>query len=61
MRLPSVFPSIRRAGMALADALLKRGVAEALDEVISPIRNHFEKDPSARRLFEVVRTAETTR
>ena len=45
----------------LHPADLKRGVAEALDEVISPIRNHFEKDPSARRLFEVVRTAETTR
>ncbi len=40
---------------------LKRGVAEALDDIISPIRSHFEKDPSARRLYDVVRAAETTR
>jgi len=46
---------------ALHPADLKRGVAEALDEVISPIRSHFEKDPSARRLYDLVRSAETTR
>jgi tyrosyl-tRNA synthetase len=40
---------------------LKRGVANALDRIIDPIRVHFEKDPSAKRLLDVVRSAETTR
>jgi len=40
---------------------LKRGVGEALDGIIAPIREHFEKDPHARRLYETVRSAETTR
>jgi hypothetical protein len=40
---------------------LKRGVGEAMDEIISPIREHFEKDPSARKMYESVRAAETTR
>jgi tyrosyl-tRNA synthetase len=40
---------------------LKKGVADALDQIIDPIRTHFEKDPSARRLYEVVKSAETTR
>jgi tyrosyl-tRNA synthetase len=46
---------------ALHPADLKKGVAEALDEIISPIRSHFEKDPSAKRLFTLVKSAETTR
>jgi tyrosyl-tRNA synthetase len=40
---------------------LKKGVGMALDALISPIRDHFEKDPQARRLYEAVRAAETTR
>jgi len=49
-----------RAG-SLHPADLKRSVAAALDEVVSPIRTHFEKDPSARRLYDAVRKAEITR
>jgi tyrosyl-tRNA synthetase len=45
----------------LHPADLKRGVGEALNEIISPIREHFEKDPSARKLYESVKAAETTR
>jgi tyrosyl-tRNA synthetase len=45
----------------LHPADLKNGVGAALDEIIAPIRGHFEKDPPARRLYETVRTAETTR
>ena len=40
---------------------LKLGVARALDEIISPIRTHFEKDPGARRLYDFVKSAESTR
>ncbi len=54
--LESVFAEGR-----LHPADLKRGVGEALDEIISPIRNHFVKDPKARRLYEAVRAAEATR
>ncbi len=46
---------------SLHPADLKRGVADALDEIISPIRSHFEKDPQASRLYEAVRSAEGTR
>jgi tyrosyl-tRNA synthetase len=46
---------------SLHPADLKRGVGEALDGIIRPIRDHFEKDPSARRLYEVVKSTETTR
>ena len=49
-----------RAG-TLHPADLKKGVGEALDAIIAPIRSHFEKDPSARRLYETVRASETTR
>lgn len=45
----------------LHPADLKRGVAESLDMIIAPIREHFEKDPSAHRLYQAVKTAETTR
>jgi len=45
----------------LHPADLKKGVGEALDEIISPIREHFVKDPQARRLYETVKAAETTR
>jgi tyrosyl-tRNA synthetase len=49
-----------RAG-SLHPADLKKGVAESLDTLVSPIREHFEKDPSSRRLLEAVRNAEVTR
>lgn len=40
---------------------LKNGVAEAVDGLIKPIRRHFEKNKKARRLFELVKSAEITR
>ena len=46
---------------ALHPADLKRSVATAIDEILAPIRTHFEKDPSAKRLYESVRAAEVTR
>ncbi len=45
----------------LHPADLKKGVATALDAVVAPIRAHFEKDPSARRLYDAVKSAEVTR
>ena len=45
----------------LHPADLKKGVGEALEGIIAPIREHFVKDPHARKLYETVRTAETTR
>jgi tyrosyl-tRNA synthetase len=45
----------------LHPADLKKGVADALETMVAPIRVHFEKDPSARRLFESVESAEVTR
>ncbi|MCD6371764.1 MAG: tyrosine--tRNA ligase [Candidatus Aenigmarchaeota archaeon] len=40
---------------------LKNGVAEYLDLIIEPIREHFEKNEKARALFEIVKSAEATR
>ncbi len=45
----------------LHPADLKNAVAEALDQIISPIREHFEKDPHARKLYEFVKQQEITR
>ncbi len=45
----------------LHPADLKKAVGESLNDIIAPIRDHFVKDPSARRLYESVSTAETTR
>jgi tyrosyl-tRNA synthetase len=45
----------------LHPADLKSGVAGALEQVVRPIREHFEKDPSARRLYLAVKSTETTR
>jgi len=45
----------------LHPADLKKGVGEALEGIIAPIRKHFVKDPYARKLYETVRAAETTR
>jgi tyrosyl-tRNA synthetase len=43
---------------ALHPADLKQAVASSLDKIISPIRDHFVKDPGARRLYEAVKEAE---
>jgi len=40
---------------------LKNSVAEYLDKMIVPIRNHFEKNPRAKKLYEFVKHQETTR
>jgi tyrosyl-tRNA synthetase len=40
---------------------LKNAVAAALDVLIAPIREHFEKDKKARKLYQIVKSAETTR
>lgn len=48
-------------GGDLHPADLKKSVAQSLDSIISPIRSHFEKDPSARRLYVAVKSSETTR
>ncbi|MCS7117439.1 MAG: tyrosine--tRNA ligase [Thaumarchaeota archaeon] len=40
---------------------LKRAVARALDELIDPIRRHFETNARARELYEFVSSAEITR
>jgi tyrosyl-tRNA synthetase len=45
----------------LHPADLKKGVGEYLDRIIAPIREHFEKDPSARKLYLTVKEAEATR
>jgi len=40
---------------------LKNATAEALDKIIEPIRNHFEKNKKARELYETVKKSEITR
>ncbi len=45
----------------LHPADLKSGVAEALDKLIKPVREHFRKDPRARKLYEFLREQEITR
>lgn len=40
---------------------LKKSLARYLDELIEPIRNHFEEDEKARKLYEFVRKQEVTR
>ena len=40
---------------------LKNTVAEKLNELIRPIREHFEKDKKAGRLYEIVKQQEITR
>jgi len=45
----------------LHPADLKRGVAASLDRIISPVREHFLKDPKARKLYEAVKLAEKGR
>jgi tyrosyl-tRNA synthetase len=40
---------------------LKNSVAEVLEKLIKPIREHFEKNPKARELYETIKKAEVTR
>jgi tyrosyl-tRNA synthetase len=40
---------------------LKNSVADALDKIIKPIRDHFEKDRKARELYELVKQEKVTR
>ncbi len=40
---------------------LKNAVADAIDELIAPIRDHFEKNGRARELYELVKSSEITR
>ena len=40
---------------------LKNGVAEALFQILEPIRRHFENDKKARELYEFVKMQEITR
>ncbi|MDE1852952.1 MAG: tyrosine--tRNA ligase [Thaumarchaeota archaeon] len=56
-------PELEKAYVAgeLHPADLKKGVGVALDEIISPIREHFERDPAANRLYEAVKATEITR
>lgn len=56
----AVLESMFEAG-AIHPLDLKNGVADVLIEFITPIREHFEKDPSARKLYELVKTQEITR
>ncbi len=40
---------------------LKNSTAESLDEILKPIREHFEKNKKARELYELVKEARITR
>jgi len=40
---------------------LKNAVAEALDELVKPIREHFEKDKKAKSLYETIKLSEVTK
>jgi tyrosyl-tRNA synthetase len=40
---------------------LKNGVAEGLDKLIEPVRNHFEKNAKAKKLYEFVKSQSVTR
>jgi tyrosyl-tRNA synthetase len=40
---------------------LKNGTAESLDDIIRPIREHFEKDKKANELYEFVKKTQVTR
>jgi len=40
---------------------LKTGVAEELEKLIKPIREHFEKDKRAKKLYETVKKLKITK
>lgn len=46
---------------ALHPGDLKSGVAEAINKLIEPVRQHFKNDPYARRLLELVRSFQVTK
>jgi len=48
-----------KGGIHPAD--LKAAVADALDEIIAPVREHFEKNAKARELYEFVKKQQVTR
>jgi len=45
----------------LHPADLKAGVANYIDKLIVPVREHFEKDPTAKKLYEEVQSFQVTR
>jgi len=45
----------------LHPADLKQGVADALNQLIKPIREHFEKNNKAKELYEFIKSQEITR
>ena len=40
---------------------LKNGVSESLNELLSPVRKHFEKNKKAKELYEEIKNAKKTR
>lgn len=40
---------------------LKNAVAEYIDKLVTPIRDHFEKNPKAKQLLDIVKTQKITR
>jgi tyrosyl-tRNA synthetase len=45
----------------LHPADLKNAVAAALEKIIAPVREHFEKNKKARKIYEIVKQFEVTR
>ncbi|MDA4125391.1 MAG: tyrosine--tRNA ligase [Thaumarchaeota archaeon] len=56
---PELEAAFREGKLHPAD--LKKGVSDSLDRIISPIREHFEKVPAARKLYLAVKASESTR
>lgn len=40
---------------------LKNAVADALNEILQPVRDHFEKDPYAKKLLDTIKQWQVTR
>jgi len=40
---------------------LKPALAKAINKIIQPVRDHFNNDPEARKLFEQVKEYRTTK
>lgn len=51
--------AFRKGDLHPAD--LKNAVAGYLDKLVKPVRDHFEKDKRAKRLFQLVKNQEVTR
>jgi tyrosyl-tRNA synthetase len=45
----------------LHPADLKKETAEAIDEILNPVRNYFEKNKKAKELYELVKSSVVTR